>query len=196
MIHGFYKRHRIALRVSAIVLVVGVTVSTATASAFHSSRLKLAPQNVTALNSQSTLVSGAPASVHAPSPSLAPIAGSIHRLGGGRAFAWVMGGNICWSSGSTYGVAGCTDPSNNAGFGVAVHQVQLADGGIALHVSGVAVDSVRDVTVYLADGTGIPATLADNWYDVALPSSIIAPDQIAKVVATISGGNTTTLTLS
>lgn len=158
------------------------------AGAKSPSPLALVPANFTALNAAATSAPAVASQLPAPSSAYGPAPGAVHALGHGKAFAWVHDGAVCSQSGI---FEGCADPSpsNEHGIDITISDEDFLRQGKPAHVSGLAVDSVAQVTATLKDGSALSATPIDNWYDIALPSAV-APWDVARVAAQTRSGRT------
>lgn len=185
--------------VSAAVLatVVAASVATATALAGHNSthakrshHASKAVPPIAALTAASTALAGVPAGVHAPSPAQRPAPGTVHQLGNGRAFAWIRNGEICWNTGTSFGVSACGSTSGQDLIDVAIYPIidpWPADPSRSAHVVGIAEDGVSKVVVTVASGSSYAAPVVKNFYDVQLPATI-PPWNVVKVQALTAGG--------
>ena len=181
---------RTVVAVSALV-VAGVTSAVVALShASHSvGPYELVPVNVTALESPGTAVRAVPIQAARFSVSLGaepPASGSVHRLGGGRASAWVSGGHVCWLT--TWRMRGAslaeciTHTQSNTPI-----EPMVTQPGHRTVVEGMAVDGVRSVWVKVKDGRIVSTKPQSNFYYVELPAGV-EPWDVIEAGATLDNG--------
>jgi hypothetical protein len=113
-----------------------------------------------------------------------PAQGTVHRLGSG-AVAWQARGRICWIANAAGGcVQGVKLPMDWT-----FKDPDFVGSGEPAAVFGLAIDSVRKVTVGLRNGTMISAVPAANFYVVTLPADAL-PDDFQSITATMANGST------
>jgi hypothetical protein len=166
-------------------IAIAITIRETGASATADSPLALLPGNVAALNAPSTVVPNPPAYARS---GEAPASGTVHALGDGAAFAWVISDRICWS---TRHAGGClvSLPSAVQAIDPVVGDPDGIRSGHPAEVFGIAVDAVQQVTAFLVNGSQFSATPIDNWYEIELPPSA-APWDVARIEAQTAGGKT------
>jgi hypothetical protein len=172
----------LALSIAALVA-IPIAILETRANATGDSPLALLPGNVAALDSPSTVVRNVPPFARigeAPAPE------TVHTLGNGAAFGWVISDRICWSD--RHG-GGCivASPSDDQAIDPTVSDPDGTRSGQPARVSGIAVDSVTEVTAFLVNGSQFSATPVANWYEIDLPPSA-APWGVAHIEARTASG--------
>lgn len=182
---------RTVVAASALV-VAGVT--SAVVALTHASHTvgpyELVPANLTALESPGTAVRDVPVQAARFSASLGaepPASGSVHRIGGGRASAWLSGGHVCWlttwrmKKGAS--LAECithTQPNTPI-------EPMVTQRGRITVVEGMAVDAVRSVWVKVKDGRIVSTKPRSNFYYVELAAGA-EPWDVIEAGATLDNG--------
>lgn len=174
----------------ALVLLLGRGRAQATGS---DSSLALLPSNFGALHSPATAVQGIPANAHIGAP-YEPTPGSVHALGRGKAFAWVVAGQVCWAKGTA---STCEVPSLTApqAFEPATGDEDAVGRGKPAQVFGPAVDRVVEVAAILVNGERFSSKPINNWYEIDLPVSA-APWDVSRVQARLDNGQVVGYSLS
>jgi len=186
-------RSRLRTGVAVGALVVACVTSAAVALVHRSHAVgpyELVPANLTALASPGTAVRDVPTQAARFSASLGaepPARGSVHRVGGGRASAWVSGGHVCWlttwrmKKGSS--LAECiTQTHRNTPI-----EPMVTQRGRRTVVEGMAVDSVRSVWAKVKDGRIFSTKPLSNFYWIELPAGA-DPWDLVEAGATLSNG--------
>lgn len=179
----------------AVALATALASTTAIASGTAGDRTSKSTDptwTISALADPATSLPGVPAGVHAPSPAEAPTPGTVHSLGGGKAFAWRHGTDTCWNSGQPFGVATCGDSAQPQAFDFAIYPLidpWPADGTQVAHVVGVAADGVTKVVATINDGATYTARVVENFFDIRLPADV-PPWSVVRVSATTASGAT------
>jgi hypothetical protein len=185
-------RRRTLGGIAGIVVLGAIAAGMAAMQAGGASGPVLNSQALAALNSNSTKVDQLPASVGSISAAEAPAAGSVHRVGGGLAFAWVKNGKVCWAEPS--GVGGCL-PTVQLPIDYVIHDQDALGQGQPTTVSGLAMDGVESVTVTLQNGITATAPVTENFYVVSLPGNAL-PSALAEISAHRDNGSTWTQPIS
>jgi hypothetical protein len=175
----------------SVAVAFGTVGPSATATSGAAQARAATPSKISALTQASTALPGIPAGVRAPSPSHRPLPGTVHRLGGGKAFGWIRGEEICWNAGAVFGVAACGRSPHEV-LDVAIHPIiypRPANPTEPTHVFGLVVDGVTKVVAVLSDGSSYSAPALENWYDIEIPANV-DPRAITEVIATTRGGAT------
>lgn len=147
----------------------------------------LAPNNIAALTSPATRLASVPPAIAGTLDGLGPDAGAVHTLGGGKAFAWVKPGRICWANARTAGCLAYEPEPLAKPIDWTVGDPDIVGGGAPVRVYGIATDEVRSVTAQLDDGRSVTVDAVGNFYDLELPEGVPPWSKLTLVAALTDG---------
>lgn len=184
---------RLPARLVFALVAVAVAAIATVAYAIRTDHSPLTPGSLSALADPATVVNDLPPAVNAFTGAAKPAPGSVHQLGYG-ALAWRAGARICWVG------PDARQPQGGAGGCVSripqpvdwtIKDPDADREGAAPRVFGLAIDSVKQVSVTLIDGTTVRTTPLDNFYVVDLPGGAAVRD-VTAIRAALADGSTFT----